>query len=173
MHIKVWEALFWNTGHWGGHTWPQTLALLSSESVTTAKPLLCWDSLSSSVKWIQEFLLLRLSERPLLVIWLHMHPSYYINLSLLSFSMITVTTTWNYSCLSCLQGFQGGASGKEPAYQCRRLKGCGLGPWVGKIPWRRKWKPTPVFLSGESHGQRSLAGYSPWGHKESDTTKAA
>ena len=41
---------------------------------------------------------------------------------------------------------------------------------VGKIPWRRKWQPTPVFLPGESHGQRSLVGYSPWGHKESDTT---
>ena len=42
--------------------------------------------------------------------------------------------------------------------------------WVGKIPWWRKWLPTPVFLAGESHGQRSLAGYSPWGHKESDMT---
>ena len=37
--------------------------------------------------------------------------------------------------------------------------------------WRRKWQPTPVFLPGESHGQRSLAGYSPWGGKESDTTE--
>ena len=42
-------------------------------------------------------------------------------------------------------------------------------PWVGKIPWRRKWQPTPVSLPGKFHGQRSLAGYSPWGHKESDT----
>ena len=38
-------------------------------------------------------------------------------------------------------------------------------PWVGKTPWRRKWQPTPVFLPGESHRQRSLEGYSPWGHK--------
>ena len=38
-------------------------------------------------------------------------------------------------------------------------------PWVGKIPWRKKWQPTPVFLPGESHGQRSLVGYSPWSHK--------
>ena len=45
-------------------------------------------------------------------------------------------------------------------------------PWVGKIPWRRAWQPTPVFLSGESRGQRSLVGYSPQGHKESDTTEA-
>ena len=39
----------------------------------------------------------------------------------------------------------------------------GFDPWVGKMPWRRKWKPTPVFLPGESHGQRSLMGYSPRG----------
>ena len=43
--------------------------------------------------------------------------------------------------------------------------------WVGKIPWRRKWQPTPVFLPGESHGQRSLVGYSPWSHKKSVTTE--
>ena len=41
--------------------------------------------------------------------------------------------------------------------------------WVGKIPWRRKWQPTPVFSPGKCHGQRSLVGYSPWGCKESDT----
>ena len=45
-------------------------------------------------------------------------------------------------------------------------------PGRGKILWRRKWQPTPVFLPGESHPQRSLADYSPWGHKESDTTEA-
>ena len=44
-------------------------------------------------------------------------------------------------------------------------------PWVGKIPWRRAWQPTPVFLPGEVHGQRNLGGYSPWGCKESDTTE--
>ena len=47
----------------------------------------------------------------------------------------------------------------------------GLDPWVGKISWRRKWQPTPGFLPGESHGQRSLVGYSPKGHKKSDTTE--
>ena len=46
-------------------------------------------------------------------------------------------------------------------------------PWVGKTPGRRKWQPTPVFLPRESHGQRSLVGNSPRGHKESDTTKHA
>ena len=44
-------------------------------------------------------------------------------------------------------------------------------PWVRKIPKRRKWQPTPVFLPGEFHGQRNLEGYSPWGHKVSDTTE--
>jgi len=47
----------------------------------------------------------------------------------------------------------------------------GFNPWVGKIPWRRAWQPTPVFLSGESHGQRSLVGYSPWGPKDLDMTE--
>ena len=45
-------------------------------------------------------------------------------------------------------------------------------PWVRKIPWRKAWQPTPVFVPGESHRQRSLAVYSPWGHKESDRTEA-
>ena len=52
--------------------------------------------------------------------------------------------------------------------QCRRPR---FYPWVGKIPWRRKWQPTPVLLPGKSHGWRSLVGYNPWGHKESDTTE--
>ena len=57
--------------------------------------------------------------------------------------------------------FQGDATGKEHAYQCRRLKRHGISPWVGKIPWRRAWQPTPVFWPGESHRlRRSLAGYS-------------
>ena len=51
------------------------------------------------------------------------------------------------------------------------MRGPGFDPWVGKIPWRRAWQPTPVFLPGESHGQRSLVGYSPWGHTESDMTE--
>ena len=49
--------------------------------------------------------------------------------------------------------------------QCRRAR---LDPWVGKTSWRREWLPTPVFLAGKSHGQRSLAGYSPWGNTETE-----
>ena len=48
---------------------------------------------------------------------------------------------------------------------------CSFDPKIGKIPWRRAWQPTPVFLPGDSHGQRNLAGYSPLGHKESDMTE--
>ena len=60
---------------------------------------------------------------------------------------------------------------REPACQCPRHKRCRFNPWIGKIPWRRAWQPTPVFLPGKSHGQRILAGYSPQGHNESDTTE--
>ena len=59
-------------------------------------------------------------------------------------------------------------SGKEFACQCRGWK---FDPWVGKIPWRREWQPTPVLLPGEFHGQRSLGGSSLWGHKGSDTSE--
>ena len=48
---------------------------------------------------------------------------------------------------------------------------CKFNPWVRKVPWRRKWQPTPALLPGKSHGQRSLEGYNPWGHKESDKTE--
>ena len=60
------------------------------------------------------------------------------------------------------KGFCRWLSGKEPTCQCRRHKRCRFDPWVWKWqPWRRKWQPTLVFLPRESHGQRSLAGYSP------------
>ena len=62
-------------------------------------------------------------------------------------------------------------SGKESACQCQRHKWCSFNLWVGKMPWRKEWQPTPVFLLGKSHGQRSLGGYSPWGLKESDMTE--
>ena len=67
----------------------------------------------------------------------------------------------NNSLLQFFMSFPGGTSDKEPACKCRRCKRNGFDPWVGKIPWRRAWQPTPVFLPGESHGQRSLVGYNP------------
>ena len=59
---------------------------------------------------------------------------------------------------------------KSPPTSAVRLKKCGFDPWVGKIPWRRVWQPTAVFLPGESHGQGSLVGSSPRGN-ELDTTE--
>ena len=67
----------------------------------------------------------------------------------------------------------GQCSGEEPACQCRRQKRYGFNPWVRKIPWRRAWQPTPIFLPGGSHQERSLAGYSPECCKESDSRDLA
>ena len=60
---------------------------------------------------------------------------------------------------------------KKSACQCRRCNRQRFHPWVKKIPRNRKWQPTPVFLPGKFHGQRSLAGYSPWDRKELNTTE--
>ena len=69
------------------------------------------------------------------------------------------------------QGLPRWLSGKESACQCRQHRRPGFNPWVRMIPWRRKWKPTPVFLPRKSQGQRRLAGYSSQGCKELDTTE--
>ena len=82
----------------------------------------------------------------------------------LVFLMLLFTFWWD------IWSSPGGSAGKESACQCRRL---GFYPWVGKIPWRRKWQPTPVSLPGKFHGQRSLVAYSPWGRKESNMTELA
>ena len=68
-------------------------------------------------------------------------------------------------------GFPASTSDKEFSCQCRRYKKVWFDPWVGKVPWRRAWQPTPVFLPGESHGQRNLAGYSLQGRRELDMTE--
>ena len=62
--------------------------------------------------------------------------------------------------------FPGGSDGKAPVCNAGRPR---FDPWVGKIPWRSKWQPTPVLLPGKYYGWRSLVGYSLWGRKESDT----
>ena len=59
-------------------------------------------------------------------------------------------------------GFPGGSAAKNLHANAGR---CRFGPWVQKIPWRRKWQPTPIFLPGKFHGRRSLEGYSPWGRR--------
>ena len=62
---------------------------------------------------------------------------------------------------------------KKPTSQCTRCKRHRFDPWIQKVSWRKAWQPTPLFLSGESHGQRRLAGSSPKGHRKLDTTKEA
>ena len=69
---------------------------------------------------------------------------------------------YNDVTLYSSKGFTGSSIGKSIRLQCRRT---GLDPWVWKVPWRRNWRPTPVFLPGKSHGGRSLAGCGQWGHK--------
>ena len=66
------------------------------------------------------------------------------------------------------RGLTGGSDGKVSADNAGDL---GSIPGSGRFPWRRKWQPTPVLLPEKPHGWRSLVGYSPWGHKESDTTE--
>ena len=72
-----------------------------------------------------------------------------------------------YLLLGLLRWF----SGKESDCQCGRARKHGFDPWVRKISWSGKWQPAPAFLPGKFHGQRSLADYNPWSHKELDTTE--
>ena len=79
------------------------------------------------------------------------------------------STIYMYIYIS--SGFPGSISDKKPSCQYSRLKRRGFDLWIGKIPWNRKWQPALVFLPGKFHGQRSLAGYSPCGHKELEMTE--
>ena len=79
-----------------------------------------------------------------------------------SFTLVGKTASW---------GLPRWLRGQDSTCQCGSRRRRGFDPWVGKTPWRRTWPPTPVFLPGEFHGQRSLAGYSPWGRRESDMTE--
>ena len=71
----------------------------------------------------------------------------------------------------CLRGLPYGPAGKDSTFNVGDTGDASSIPWVGKVPWRRKWQPTPVCLPEKSCRQRSLAGYNPWGWKESDTTE--
>ena len=87
----------------------------------------------------------------------------------LGFSVSPLSSLFlNFDCYPLFGGLPWWLRGKRICLQSRRP---GCDPWIGKFPWRREWLPTPVFLPGKSHGQRSLEGYSPWGRKESDTTE--
>ena len=84
-------------------------------------------------------------------------PAFYLHSSL---ALISASDHSSWSTV--LSGLPRWLSGKESNSQCRRHR---FDPWVRKIPWRREWQPLPVFLPGKSHGQRSLVGRIPWGHK--------
>ena len=88
---------------------------------------------------------------------------------MLDLSSFCVNVSNNLSFL--LEAYQVAQQVKNPSVM-QEMRETEFNLWVRKIPWRRKWQPTPVFLSGESHGQRSLAGYSPQGYKELTMTEA-
>ena len=82
-----------------------------------------------------------------------------------------VCTLYGASQVAPYMGLPRWCSGKESACQGRGCRKHGFNPWVRTILWRKKWQPTAVFLPKKLHGQRSLAGYCPWGHKELDMTE--
>ena len=79
-----------------------------------------------------------------------------------------MTERLNRTELNAFKGFPGGSVVKESLCRYRR---CEFDPWVRKIPWRRKWQPTPVFLSGKFRGQKNLGRYNLWDPKEWDMTE--
>ena len=86
-------------------------------------------------------------------------------------SVLPMQGTWVWSPVREQRGLSKWRSSEGSTCQCRRYQRCRFNPWVWRIPWGRKWKPTPVFLPGKFHRQRSLVDYSPWDCKESDTTE--
>ena len=88
-------------------------------------------------------------------------------------NLMKVETSWGIFSMFYNLSFPGGSASKETICQWRRHKRHGFSDQVAKIPWRRKCKPTPVFLPGKFHGQRNLVVYSAWGCKELDMTEHA
>ena len=86
-----------------------------------------------------------------------------VNFAKVKFTDLRNTFWWVLINIYTHLGFPGGSDGKASA--CLQSGRPGFDPWVGKIPWRRKWHPTPVLLPGKSHGWRTLVGYSPWGRR--------
>ena len=99
-----------------------------------------------------------------IIIYLHILPKLAGKLLEIDFSKWLVSISV-YRPSTVPEGLPRWLSGKDSACQCRRSRRHGFDPWVGKISWSRKWQSTPVFLPGKSHGQKSLASYSPRGHR--------
>ena len=148
---------------------PFCLIFLSRKEVGWAVWVLCRPpELESSASVITEFLPvtwgLRVTEAGAA-----RYPMFYKTI-IMSFSLYS-NQSFLYTCKS-FSWLPSWYNGKESTCQCRRCRH-GFDPWVKKILWRRKWQATPVCLPGESHGQRSLLGYSPWGRKELNLTEHA
>ena len=114
--------------------------------------------------WVSKAYLLCCLIFLLLITW----PYFYISITGKNRLFLLWHLYINFTGSILMKGFPAGSEGKDSACQCMRPE---FSPWVGKIPWRRKWIPTPVLLPGEFHGQRSMVDYSPWGYKESDMTE--
>ena len=99
-----------------------------------------------------------------IIIYLHILPSLAGKLLEIGFSKWLVSVSM-YSRSTVPEGLPRWLSGEDSTCRCRRSRRRGFDPWVGKISRSRKWQPTPVFLPGKSRGQKSLASYSPWGHR--------
>ena len=100
-----------------------------------------------------------------------LYPSRFLTKNLVIKDSLTRQKQTSLTICIPLWGLPRCRSGKESDCQCSRCKRHGFDPWVGKIPWRRKWQPTPVFLPRKCHGQRSLVGYCLWGCKDSGMTE--
>ena len=82
-------------------------------------------------------------------------------------------TLLKFPCIAKLRASQVALVAKNPPDNVRDIRDMGSNPWVGKTPWRRAWQPTPIFLPGESHRQRSLVGYSPQDHTKLHLTEVS
>ena len=117
----------------------------SSSQLSFIRNMICKGFSSRSVDWFFTLLVAYLMQK---------HSEFWrILISLFFFCSL---------CFGHTSGFPGGISGKEPTCQCRSIKRCRFDPWVRKNPWRRAWQSTPVFLPGESHGQRSHGLHRLW-----------
>ena len=96
--------------------------------------------------------------------WHHLHIWGYWYFSQQSWFQLVLHPARHFTWYILHMGFPGGSDGKVSGYNVG-------GPGFRKIPWRRKWQPTPILLPGKFHGRRSLIGYSPWGCKKSDRTE--
>ena len=157
--VCLFRAVFGSQQHWAANTeisrLPHTHSL-PQWGACHQHPTLEWFMLLQSLNLHWHIIIPNDNERlylPVSIVYIRVH------------SWCCVLYDFDTCIVTC---FPGGSEVKSFCFQCGRP---GFNPWVGKIPWRRKWQPTPVFFPGESREWRSLVDPSPWGHKESDTTE--